>query len=230
MRITNIKHKHLDTPVPVYCMTTSTSNFALDSEVFVHNCGGLRSVRQKHQALLPLSGKILNTLKAKGDKALLSKAILNILSAIGFDPKQEDPLAKLQVGKIICLADADADGSHINCLLLTLFARYLPGMFDRGMIYVADMPEFYAIAKDQLVVGSTLSEIQQKLTKLKIKADIKHAKGWGEIDDQVMKILAVDSTRKLIKIDPISGSDRDVFYKLMGAPDAPANDAAPSSE
>ena len=162
----------------------------------------------------------MNTIRAKGDKALLSKAVLNILGAIGFDPKQADPLTKLQVGKVICLADADADGSHINCLLLTLFSRYLPGMFERGMIYVADMPEFYAISKDQLVVGNSLSEINGKLAKLKIKAEVKHAKGWGEIDDQVMKILAVDdATRKLIRIDPISASDRDTFYKLMGASD-----------
>ena len=110
MRISHVKHITLDEEVPVYCMTTETSNFALENAVVVHNCGGLRKVRQRHQALLPLKGKILNCIKAKGDKALLSQAVLSILGALGFDPKQADPLKKLQIGKIIFLADADPDG------------------------------------------------------------------------------------------------------------------------
>jgi DNA gyrase subunit B len=178
-------------------------------------------VRQKNQALLPLSGKILNVLKAKGDKALVSKAIVSILGALGFDPKAADPLSKLQVGKVICLADPDPDGAHINCLLLTLFSTYLPGMFERGMIYVADMPEFYAIHKDQLFVGPTLSSVQKKLEDAKVKAEVFHAKGWGEVDEQVLKILAVDSSRKLIQLDPISGTDKATFNSLMGK-DEPA--------
>lgn len=187
--------------------------------------GGIRKVRQRHQALLPLSGKILNVQKAKGDRALISKAIISILGAIGFDPKQKDPLTKLQIGKVICLADADPDGSHINCLLLTLFAKYLPGMFDMGMIYVADMPEFYAIHKDQLFVGDSLSEVQQKIAKAGVKTDIFHAKGWGEVDPQVLKILAIDDeTRKLIKINPITAEDRMRFMSQMGAADAADSD------
>lgn len=191
-----------------------------DRELFIVEgdsaAGGFRRVRQKHQALLPLSGKIMNCLRAKGDKALLSKAIVSIMAAIGFDPKQEDPLKKLQVGKVIFLADADPDGSHINCLLHTLVARYLPGMYDAGMVYVADMPEFYALAKDRIIVGDTLSEVVNKLAKAKIKADPQHAKGWGEVDPQVLKILAVDPSRKLIKIDPLSPTDKASFFALMG--------------
>ena len=177
--------------------------------------GGLRKVKAKHQAMLPLTGKILNVHKAKGDKAMISKNIIAILAAIGFDPKQKDPLSKLQVGRIICLADADPDGRHINCLLLTLFAKYLPDMFSRGMIYVADMPEFYAISKGMLYKGDTLSEVQKKLKG--VKAEIKHIKGWGEIDPPVMKILAVDDeSRKLIKINPITVEERQKFFALMG--------------
>lgn len=182
--------------------------------------GGLRKVRLKNQALLPLSGKILNVLKAKGEKALVSKAIVNILGALGFDPKATDPLAKLQVGKVICLADPDPDGLHINCLLLTLFSTYLPGMFERGMIYAADMPEFYAIHKSQLFVGPTLSSVQKKLADAKVKADVFHAKGWGEVDEQVLKILAIDETRKLIKLAPITGTDKSTFNSLMGKAEA----------
>lgn len=186
--------------------------------------GGLRKVRQRHQALLPLRGKILNCIKAKGDKALLSQAVLSILGAIGFDPKQADPLKKLQIGKIIFLADADPDGSHINCLLHVLIARYLPGMYDQGMVYVADMPEFYSIVKDQIFTGDTLSEVQSKLKKAKLKGDVLHAKGWGEVDPQVLKILAVDSSRRLIKINPLTDEDKTKFFGLMGKGEAPANE------
>jgi DNA gyrase subunit B len=191
-----------------------------DRELFIVEgdsaAGGFRKVRKKNQGLLPLSGKILNVLKAKGDKALVSKAIVNILGAMGFDPKASDPLAKLQIGKIVCLADPDPDGAHINCLLLTLFSTYLPGMFERGMIYIADMPEFYAIHKNQIIVGPTLSYVQKRLVSLKIKADVFHAKGWGEVDSQVLKILAVDDTRKLIKLQPITANDKSTFNSLMG--------------
>ncbi len=181
--------------------------------------GGFRKVRSPNQALLPLSGKIFNAIRTKGDKALLSKAILNILGALGFDPKQEDPLKKLQVGKVICLSDADPDGLHINCLLNALFSKYLPGMYDAGMVYIADMPEFYAISKDQLFTGDSLSDVQQKLAKAKIKAEVFHAKGWGEVDPQVLKILAVDPSRRLIKVKPLSASDTSTFNALMGKAD-----------
>lgn len=183
--------------------------------------GGFRKVREKHQALLPLKGKIMNVLKARGDRALISRDVLNILAAIGFDPKAEDPLKKLQVGKIIQLSDADPDGSHINCLLNALLARYLPGMYDQGMVYVADMPEFYALVKDQIFTGDTLSEVQTKMKKAGAKGDVQHAKGWGEVDEQVLKVLAVDPTRRLIKIDPLTDEDRTAFFSLMGK-DEPA--------
>lgn len=178
--------------------------------------GGLRQVRSKGQALLPLSGKVMNAIRARGDKALLSKAILNILGALGFDPKAEEPLKKLQVGRLILLADADPDGSHINCLLQALISRYLPGMYEAGMVYVADMPEFYSLVKGHIFTGDTLSEVRGKMDKAKVKGDILHAKGWGEVDAQVIKILAVDPSRRLIKIKPLTDDDRNIFFSLMG--------------
>lgn len=178
--------------------------------------GGVREIRGPHQALLPLTGKIFNAWKAKGDKALLSKAIINILAAIGFDPKAEDPLRKLQVGRIIFMSDADPDGKHINCLLNALVSRYMPGMYDLGIVYVADMPEFYAIAKDQLFVGDTLSAVQDKLKAAKVKADVLHAKGWGEVDPEILRILIASTARRLIKIDPLSAEDLQIFRALMG--------------
>lgn len=181
--------------------------------------GGLREERMPWQSLLPLRGKILNVGRpGKQDKSLESAEIINILGAIGYDPKASDPLSKLQVSKVICLADADPDGKHINALLLTLFHTYLPGMFERGMVYVADMPEFYALYKDQFFSGDTVSEVRKKMNNAKVPAsvEINHIKGWGEIDASLMRILAVDpSTRKLIRIEPVKEKDKVIFTKLM---------------
>ncbi len=182
--------------------------------------GPLRQVRERHQAILPLKGKILNVTKAKASKALVSKDILNIMGALGYDPKAEDPMEKLQVGRVIQLADPDPDGRHINCLLQAFFMKYLPGMYERGMLFIADAPEFYAISKDQIFVGDSLSQVQKKLDKAGVKAKVCHVKGWGEVDAQVVKKWAVDpDTRKLTKMEPLSAEDMKIFGSLMGAAD-----------
>lgn len=217
MRVVSTTTVVLSEPIPVYCFTAKeTANFTLANGAIVHNCGGLRQVRQKHQALLPLRGKVLNAVRAKSDKVLMSRDILNILAAIGFDAKAEDPLRKLQIGRIIFLADADADGAHINCLLHALTSRYLPGLYEQGMVYVADMPEFYAVDKDRIFTGDSLSEVKAKLNKAGSKADILHAKGWGEVDAQILKILAIDPSRRLIQINPLTPKDKSTFFALMG--------------
>lgn len=179
--------------------------------------GGLRETRTPNQALIPLRGKIQNCAKS-GDKALESEEIIMILSAIGFDPKAENPASHLQVGKIICLADPDPDGSHINTLLLTLFFTFVPEVFERGMVYVADIPELYAQWNGHLILGDSLDEVHEKLQALGAPKSITahHIKGWGEIDASLMHALAVDpKTRKLIKIKPLTDQDRLEFASCM---------------
>ena len=179
--------------------------------------GGLREKRKPYQALAPLKGKISNAAK-NGQKVLESEEVIMILGALGFDPKLDDPMRKLQVQKIICLADPDPDGCHINSLLLTLFYKYLPQLFNEGRIFVADVPELYAQYKDNLVMGDTLSEVQAKLQELKAPktTPIHHIKGWGEIDASLMDVLAVNpETRKLIQIKPIEHRDTVEFVACM---------------
>jgi DNA gyrase/topoisomerase IV subunit B len=190
--------------------------------------GPLRQVRDKNQAILPLKGKILNVIRSTQTRALASKDVLNIMGALGYDPKAEDPLSKLQVGRVVQLADPDPDGHHINCLLQAFFMKYLPGMYERGMIFVADTPEFYSIVKDQIFVGDTLSEVQKKLDKAGLKGSVSHVKGWGEVDAQVVKKWAVDKdTRKLIQMKPLSPEDYKIFGALMGAADVDESEAKP---
>jgi DNA gyrase subunit B len=107
---------------------------------------------------------------------------------------------------------------HINSLCLSLIYKHVPGLFERGMVYVADSPEFYAEYKESLVTGSTLSEVQAKLKKLKAPASttINHVKGWGELDASLMRIMAMDpQTRRLIQIKALEQDDHVDFVRLM---------------
>lgn len=194
---------------------------AADRELFLvegDSAGGsVKTARLPFQAVLPLKGKVMNAVKAKGGKALESEEITHILGAIGFDPKAADPYEKLQVGKICLLADPDPDGCHINVLLLALFYRYLPRLFELGMIYVVETPEFYAIYKDTVFSGANLSSVSAKMKAANVPAsiDIHHIKGWGEISPQLLCMLALaPSSRTLIQINPINSEDAD-FDKLM---------------
>jgi DNA gyrase/topoisomerase IV subunit B len=194
-----------------------------DRELFIVEgdsaAGGIRKTKQPWQSLLPLTGKILNVIRpSKEDKGLASKAILNVLGAIGFDPKAPDPLKKLNVGRIICLGDPDPDGYHINSLLLGLIYKMIPELFNQGKVFIADIPEFYTVYKDQLVTGDTLSEVQKRLKDIKAPSThpVSHIKGWGEVNSDLIELLAVDPrSRRLIKIKPLEKEDHRGFVSLM---------------
>lgn len=107
---------------------------------------------------------------------------------------------------------------HINSLLLTLFYKMAPDLFNAGKVFIADIPEFYTIYKDELVTGDTLSEVQKRLKLLKAPANhsIHHIKGYGEVDASLIELLAVDSrSRRLIQIKALEHEDRTDFVRLM---------------
>jgi len=197
-----------------------------DREIFIvegESAGGVcKDARLPFQGVLPLKGKIANAIKMKNSKkkpdgALDSEEVLHVLGAIGFEPKAVDPYEKLQTGKIICLADPDPDGWHINTLLLGLFYQYLPDLFARGMIYIARAPEFYSIHDGCLYTADGAQELRTKLNKAKVpaKVPVNHIKGWGEISASLIRILAMDpATRTLIQLKPLEDSD-DEFRLLM---------------
>lgn len=108
---------------------------------------------------------------------------------------------------------------HINSLLLTLFYKFLPGLFARGMIYVAEVPEFYALPKGHPpIFGSKPAEVAEQLAKIGSKVEISHIKGYGEVDADILRTLAFDpASRNLIKIVPTESPTGEVeFMKLMG--------------
>lgn len=220
--LNNLKRKGM----PIKYTPPNKATKVSDREIYIvegESAGGTaKEARLPYQGILPLKGKIANaikmaTSKKNPDGALASEEVIHVLGAIGFDAKAADPYDKLQTGKIICLADPDPDGWHINTLLLGLFYKYLPELFTRGMIYVAKAPEFYSIYQGNLYVANGAQELRAKLNKAGVPASVavNHIKGWGEISPTLLRILAMDpATRTLIQLNPLEDADNE-FYLLM---------------
>jgi DNA gyrase/topoisomerase IV subunit B len=219
--VKSVRRIHLDTPVATYDATSPHyHNYALGNGVYVHNsAGGTAKLARdnKFQEVLPLKGKILNVEKSSSDAEVLeSDEVKYILAVLGFDPKAKDPYKKLRTGKVICLADADVDGYHINCLILTLLYKYLPGLFDRGMVFIVNAPEYYATnpKTKENFMGFSVIEVQGKVPK---GVAVHHLKGWGEISADMLEPMAFDpKTRQLIKIGVVDKQGHKEFKLLMG--------------
>ncbi len=105
---------------------------------------------------------------------------------------------------------------HINSLLLGLFYKFLPQLYDRGTVYIVDSPEYYEVVGDEVITGSTPQEVQAKLDARKLKGRPHHIKGWGEISATTLEKLAFGDTRKLVRIQPVETEQGVEFVKLMG--------------
>ena len=181
------------------------------------SAGGTSKVarHKAFQATFALRGKPLNVMEATKEKVNANKEIAGIFAGIGLGDNKKDHTA-IRFGKIIMLADPDVDGRHINCLLLTLFWKYVPSLFKQGKIYMLVSPEYYVEHKDKLYFGATKEDVYEQAGSKKI--NVQHIKGWGEIDAATMQPLAFNpDTRQLIRVLPPKDADgKKYFEALMG--------------
>ena len=171
----------------------------------------------RFQETLCLKGKIPNAFKTKIDKMLGNDEVLNILTAIGYDPDRKDPLDKLRVGKIVLLSDPDFDGYHIDSLLLALMVTFLPGLFERGMVYRSISPRYILAHGGRQYFGMTLEELRENAPKSANMNKATYLKGWGEAEANAMRDIAFNPhTRRLEEAEAPSRKDMRNIALLMG--------------
>jgi DNA gyrase subunit B len=184
---------------------------------------------RKTQAILPLRGKILNVEKASGDRAFDSEEIRNIYTALGVTVAQEDEtgekhmdLSKLRYHKVVIMTDADVDGSHIACLILTFFFRYMFDLIKNGYVYLATPPLYLVKKGKEEVYCWTEEQREEAALRLGKGSDkgytVQRYKGLGEMSDVQLWETTMDPSRRRLRkitIDNAAAAER-TFSMLMG--------------
>lgn len=158
----------------------------------------------KTQAILPLWGKMLNVEKVRPEKVVNNDKLQPVIASLGAGFGKNFDISKLRYHKIIIMADADVDGSHIRTLLLTFFFRYMPELIERGYIYLA-MPPLFGIKvgkKDPIYVYSDeeKAEVLNQLGSDAEKAKVQRYKGLGEMDGTQLWETTMDPSRRKMKV------------------------------
>ena len=155
---------------------------------------------RKYQAILPLRGKVLNTEKTKEDEILRNEEINTMIYTIGAGYGANFDINDCEYSKVIIMSDADEDGGHIQCLLLTFFYRYMKPLIEDGRLFVALPPLFKIQSGKTVEYAYTVEEMKEK-SKVK-KCEIQRYKGLGEMNaDQLCETTMKPGSRTLIRVN-----------------------------
>ncbi len=192
--------------------------------------GSAKQGRDRHfQAILPLFGKIMNTERARLDKILQSDAIKALVSAVGTGIGEGFNIENRRYDRIVLMADADVDGSHIRTLLLTFFFRYMQPLVERGHLYIAQPPLYRIEAKRSKDVRYAYSDIERDgvMNEMKKKGldttntaqvVVQRFKGLGEMNAEQLWDTTMDPTKRTmlkVTVEDAAEADR-TFDMLMG--------------
>ena len=204
-------------------LTDCISDDATKTEIFIvegDSAGGsaVDGRNSMYQAILPLWGKMLNVEKARVDKVYGNDKLTPVVIALGTGIAENFDISKLRYDKIIIMADADVDGSHIRVLLLTFFFRYMPELIETGHVYLAQ-PPLFKVSKGKVHYYAFSDEERDRFSaELGGNADIQRYKGLGEMDPEQLWETTMDPTsRTMLKVTMADAAAADeTFSMLMG--------------
>ena len=185
----------------------------------------------RFQAILPLWGKMLNVEKAREDKVIGNDKLQPVITALGAGIGDEFDLSKLRYHKVIIMADADVDGSHIRTLLLTFFFRFMRPLLENGYVYAA-MPPLYKLVRGK-TTRYAFSDPERDAISAEMrrdnpnaKVDINRNKGLGEMDPHELWETTMDPEKRTLKRITMDDAVRadEIFTLLMGEKVEPRRD------
>ena len=215
-----VEVRHITETADVYDLTVEKyHNFALASGVFVHN-SAKQGRDRRFQAILPLRGKILNVEKARLDKMLANNEVKALITAMGTGIGETFDISRLRYHRLMLMADADVDGSHIRTLLLTFFFRHMRDIIEGGHLYIAQ-PPLYRVQH-----GKTYKYVYNEFDRDEYigslssgtKVSVQRFKGLGEMNPEQLWETTLNPQNRMIlqvTVEDAMAAD-ETFTMLMG--------------